>query len=160
MERWGRMGGGGGAMAHVGGMGAMAHPGGMGAGRNMHAMAYSGGMSGGRNMHAGSIAHNGGMGENTSQKARMEITSSRGDRDRFVAHEDHSHKHFAERDFDHGRNFNHDNRHRVFRNGVWFWAYGPDYYSYNDDCWWLLKRARTTRSGYWWNRYNACVGYY
>ena len=29
-----------------------------------------------------------------------------------------------------------------------------------DDCSWLLRHAQTTGSGYWWSRYNACVGYY
>ena len=157
--RMGSGGGGGGAMARAGGMGAMAHPGGMGAGRNMHAMAYNGGMGGGRNMRAGSIAHNGGMGERHFAEGPHGNHVSRGDRDRFVAREDHSHKHFAERDFDHGRDFDHDNRHRVFRNGVWFWAYGPGYYAYNDNCYWLLRRARYTGSGYWWSRYNACAYY-
>jgi hypothetical protein len=63
-----------------------------------------------------------------------------------------------DRDHDHDK-FNHFNRHRVFRNGVWVWLYGPDYYA-GDDCSWLLRRAQTTGSGYWWSRYNACVGYY
>ena len=71
---------------------------------------------------------------------------------------DHDHKHVAMNDHDHDK-FNHFNRHRVFRNGVWVWIYGPDYYA-GDDCSWLLRRAQTTGSGYWWSRYNACVGYY
>jgi hypothetical protein len=37
--------------------------------------------------------------------------------------------------------------------------YGADYYA-GDDCSSLLRRAQTTGSGYWWSRYNACVGYY
>ena len=71
---------------------------------------------------------------------------------------DHDHKHVAMNDHDHDK-FNHFNRHRVFRNGVWVWIYGPDYYA-GDDCSWLLRRAQTTGSGYWWSRYDACVGYY
>ena len=70
---------------------------------------------------------------------------------------DHDRKHVASRDHDHDKN--HFNRHRVFRNGVWVWVYGSDYYA-GDDCYWLLRRAQTTGSGYWWSRYNACVGYY
>lgn len=61
----------------------------------------------------------------------------------------------------HDRNkFSHLNRHRVFRNGVWIWAYGPGYYAYND-CYWLRRQAIITGDPYWWNRYNACrYGYY
>jgi hypothetical protein len=63
-------------------------------------------------------------------------------------------EHFAE----HG-NFDHFHRHRVFRNGVWVWVYGPGY-AYSD-CGWLLRRAEITGSPYWWNRYRACeYGYY
>jgi hypothetical protein len=71
---------------------------------------------------------------------------------------DHNRGRFAERD----RNFDnhHGHGHRVFRNGAWVWVYGPDYYAYGDDCYWLLRRARVTGSPYWWSRYNACVGYY
>jgi hypothetical protein len=42
---------------------------------------------------------------------------------------------------------------------VWVWVYGPDYYTYADDCYWLRQRALATGSPYWWDRYNACVGY-
>jgi hypothetical protein len=69
---------------------------------------------------------------------------------------DHDDRHFSSRDHDH----DHFNRHRVFRNGVWVWAYGPDYYAGNDDCAWLLNRAEVTDSPYWWRRYNLCIGYY
>ena len=59
---------------------------------------------------------------------------------------------------------NHNNRHRVFRNGAWVWIYGPDYYyddyAYGGDCYWLRQQAYATGSPYWWSRYNACVGYY
>lgn len=65
---------------------------------------------------------------------------------------------FAER---HDNNHDHDRfRRRVFRNGVWVWVYGPDYYAYSGDCWWLRRQALATGSPYWWSRYNACVGYY
>jgi hypothetical protein len=47
----------------------------------------------------------------------------------------------------------------VFRNGVWVWVYGPDYYAYGDDCWWLRRQALETGSPYWWSRYNACISY-
>jgi len=66
------------------------------------------------------------------------------------------HRRFSERDHDFDR---FHNRHRVFRNGVWVWAYGPDYYSYND-CWWVRERALATGSPYWWSRYKYRVGYY
>jgi hypothetical protein len=83
-----------------------------------------------------------------------------GDRDRFVERHDRGdrfeHRRFANRGDDFDR-FNH--RHRVFRNGVWVWVYGPDYYAYND-CWWLRRQALITGSPYWWSRYNYCVGYY
>jgi hypothetical protein len=83
-----------------------------------------------------------------------------GDRGRFVERHDRGerfeHRRFAERGHDFDR-FNH--RHRVFRNGIWVWVYGPDYYAYND-CWWLRRQARVTGSPYWWSRYNHCVGYY
>ena len=55
---------------------------------------------------------------------------------------------FAERDHDRNHDFDHNGRHRVFRNGVWIWVYGPDYYSYND-CWWLRERALATGNPYW-----------
>ena len=95
-----------------------------------------------------------------------------GDRGRFAERHEHSdrdraerhdrgdrfkHWRFAERDHDHDFDrFHH--RHRVFRNGVSVWVYGPDY-TYND-CWWLRRPALITGSPYWWRRYNYCVGYY
>jgi hypothetical protein len=81
--------------------------------------------------------------------------------DRFVERSDRlEHRRFAERGHDFDR-FHY--RHRVFRNGVWVWVYGPDYYAYDDyggDCWWLRRQALITGSPYWWSRYNSCVGYY
>ena len=74
---------------------------------------------------------------------------NRGDRNRRVAerHDNHDHDRFH-------------NRHRVFRNGAWVWVYGPDYYAYGDNCYWLRQRAYATGSPYWWSRYNACLSYY
>ena len=68
---------------------------------------------------------------------------------------DHDDRHFSNRDHDN----DHFNRHRVFRNGVWVWVTGPDYYA-GDNCAWLLDRAEVTGSPYWWRRYNLCIGYY
>jgi hypothetical protein len=51
-------------------------------------------------------------------------------------------------------------RHRVFRNVVWVWVYGPDYYAYGGDFYWLRQQELATGSPYWWLRYNACMGYY
>ena len=53
--------------------------------------------------------------------------------------------------------------HRHFRRGlvvgVPLAAYGA--YYYGSGCEWLRRRAIYTGSGYWWNRYYACVdGYY
>jgi hypothetical protein len=45
-------------------------------------------------------------------------------------------------------------------NGAWVWVYGPHYYAYGDDCWWLRRQALATGSQYWWSRYNACISYY
>ena len=84
-------------------------------------------------------------------------------RDRGHDHGDRNrpdHRRFAERDRDHGHDFDHHGRHRVFRNGAWVWIYGPDYYAYGDDCYWLRRQALATGSPYWWSRYNACVSYY
>ena len=76
----------------------------------------------------------------------------RGNNGEFAEHNGRAHNRFAEgnHDFDH----HHGNGHRVFRNGVWVWAYGPDYYAYGD-CGWLLRRAEVTGSPYWWSRYDA-----
>jgi hypothetical protein len=48
-------------------------------------------------------------------------------------------------------------RGRVFAYGAPF----VGYYAYsNYSCDWLLQRARTSGSDYWWDRYEACVGDY
>lgn len=142
-------GGGGGGGAHFSGMGGGGAPMGhaMG-GWGGHAMGGSGphAMGGnGPHMHGGNFAENGGR------------NFRRGNNGEFAEHNGRAHEHFAEgdHDFDH----HHGNGHRVFRNGVWVWAYGPDYYAYGD-CGWLLRRAEVTGSPYWWNRYDACIGYY
>jgi hypothetical protein len=53
-------------------------------------------------------------------------------------------------------------RHRHFRRGIIVGAplaYGA--YYYGSGCEWLRRRAAYTGSGYWWDRYYACVnGYY
>lgn len=75
-------------------------------------------------------------------------------------YKDHGNKHYAMKDHDHDHDHgNIHNRHRVFRNGVWVWGYGPDYTAYGDDCGWLRRQAIITGSPYWWSRYNACGGY-
>jgi hypothetical protein len=89
--------------------------------------------------------------------AQGDVRESRRGHGDFADHNGRDSGRFAERDrdFDH----HHGHAHRVFRNGVWVWVYGPDYY-YAGDCGWLLRRARVTGSPYWWSRYDACVGYY
>ena len=37
---------------------------------------------------------------------------------------------------------------------------GYDDYGYASDCYWLKRKALHTGSGYWWNRYYACVEAY
>ena len=139
-------GGGGGGAAHMGG-------GGGGGGGGPHAMGAAGphamggngphGMGNGPHMRSGNFAQG-------------DVRESRRGHGDFADHNGRNNGRFAERDrdFDH----HHGNAHRVFRNGVWVWAYGPDYYA--GDCDWLLRRARVTGSPYWWSRYNTCVGYY
>jgi hypothetical protein len=54
-------------------------------------------------------------------------------------------------------------RHFRHRNHGSFFAVAPFYYSdygYADGCYWLRRRALYTGSGYWWNRYYACVNGY
>jgi hypothetical protein len=50
----------------------------------------------------------------------------------------------------------HHFHHRVFVVGGPF-AYG---YYYGDGCYWLRRRALYTGSGYWWDRYDACINSY
>ena len=79
------------------------------------------------------------------------------DGDKRHAYKDNNKRHaYNDRDHDHDK---FHNRHRVFRNGVWVWVYGPGYTTYGDDCYWLRRQAIITGSSYWWDRYNACVGY-
>ena len=136
----------------------VAHPGGgphgMG-GSGPHGMGGNGphAMGGnGPHMHdMGNRPHGGNFAESGGRNFR------RGNNGEFAEHNSRMHERFAEgnHDFDH----HHGNRHRVFRNGVWVWTYGSDYYAYGD-CGWLLRRAEVTGSPYWWSRYDACIGYY
>ena len=46
--------------------------------------------------------------------------------------------------------------------GYRHYGYAPAYYvasGYGGGCSWLKQRAHNTGSAYWWNRYNACIGY-
>lgn len=86
----------------------------------------------------------------------------RGDRGRYADRNRGDHRRYADRGRDHD---NHHGRHRVWRNGAWVWLYGPGYYAYDnyaygDNCYWLRQQAYATGSPYWWDRYNACIGYY
>jgi hypothetical protein len=60
-----------------------------------------------------------------------------------------------------GNKFAFRHRHRFIGVGVPL-AYGYGYYGYTSSCYWLRRRALDTGSGYWWNRYYACLdgGYY
>ena len=114
--------------------------------------------SGGRN-YSGPHSY---AGRNFDRSPRASRNYS-GDRGRYADHNRGDHRRYAERGRDNNHN-NHNNRHRVFRNGAWVWIYGPDYYyddyAYGGDCYWLRQQAYATGSPYWWSRYNACVGYY
>ena len=68
-------------------------------------------------------------------------------------------KQYAYNDRHHNNHGNFNNRHRVFRKGAWIWVYGSGYTAYGNDCYWLRRQAAITGSPYWWDRYNACVGY-
>ena len=133
------MGGGGGR--HYGGGGGGRHYGGGGGGKH-----YGGG--GGKHYayKGGGKQYGGGGGKQYAYKDH--------------GNKDHGNKRYAMKDHDHHDRGNIHNRHRVFRNGVWVWAYGPSYYAYGDDCLWLRRQALITGSPYWWNRYNACISYY
>lgn len=158
----GGMGGGGGggraALGGGGGGGRVALGGGGGGGRAVSSRSFSVGSS---HFKGGKMAGGNITGGRSFSKHLNSGPGFKG-HDRFVANnwksgKHHDNNHLAMRDHDH--NFNHFNRHRVFRNGVWISAYGPDYYA-GDDCWWLLRQAQVTGSPYWWSRYNACVSYY
>lgn len=146
-------GGGGGGGAGSGGGGGHISAGGGGGGP---ATASGGPRGGGPGMGGGPRAGGHAMNEGGgSREFNREGSRDHGDRGRFVEG-DRDHRH-AERGHDHDHDFDNRGRHRVFRNGVWVWVYGPDY-SYND-CGWLRVRALDTGSPYWWNRYHYCVGY-
>ncbi len=130
-------GGGHGGGHHYGGGGG--HHYGGGGGRH-----YGGG-GGGRYAYHGGGRHYGGGGNHYAYKNH--------------GYKDHGNKHYANKDHDHHDHGNIHNRHRVFRNGVWVWAYGPGYTAYGDDCYWLYREASITGSPYLWDRYYACVGY-
>jgi hypothetical protein len=146
------------ALGNTGAVTLVGHGGG-GAGHAFSSRSFSG-SSGHFKMAGGNFT-----GGRTFSKHSLDSGPSFKGRDRFVGNNwnggknlhEHHNQHFAMHD--HDRDFNHFNRNRVFRNGVWVWAYGPGYYA-GDDCWWLLRQARVTGSPYWWSRYDACVGYY
>jgi hypothetical protein len=59
-----------------------------------------------------------------------------------------------------GGKHHHHNRRRFRGYGYAapFVGYGAYYYGgYGDDCRWLRRRALTTGSAYWWDRYYACI---
>jgi hypothetical protein len=159
----GHMGGGmghigGGGMGRIGGMGHVGHLGGSPAfsGVHPHAQSFAGGGGG----YPGSYAvhpHGGPRYANRS-------FDYNGPGGRYAEHHGnrYDHRHYAENGHDH----NHYYRHRVYRNGAWVWVYGPgyyygpDYYAYGGECYWLRQQAYATGSPYWWSRYNACLGYY
>ncbi len=61
-----------------------------------------------------------------------------------------------------GSFFRHRGHHRDRDFGVFFGAPFVGSYAYQDDghsCGWLHRRAVRTGSSYWWDRYEACVGY-
>ena len=71
----------------------------------------------------------------------------------------HDHNNFDHNHFVHNRNF-HDHFHNnVFIAGIGWW---PGYYGYGygyGGCGWLYRQAVYSGSPYWWDRYNACIGY-
>ena len=139
----GRGGGGGGGMKSGGGGGGHAMRGGGGGGYKGGGGGYKGG-GGGYKGGGKSYAYKGGGGGYKGGG-------------KSYAYKDGDKRHaYKDRDHDHDK-FHH--RHRVFRNGVWVWVYGPGYTAYGDDCYWLRRQAIITGSPYWWDRYNACVGY-
>ncbi len=151
----GHMGGGGGGGAHFGGMGgsgarfaAIGGNGGMG----MHSAPHMGNsfahMSG---SHGGRIDRGGDFNNHIARSGNFNGNVGR-------------HERFANKwngnwngnRHDHDHHPGHFNRFYAYPN-----FYGG-YYAYNDygygSCNWLYRRAVTTNSSYWWNRYYACAG--
>jgi hypothetical protein len=169
----GGYGGGGGGMGHAGGGGGMGHVGGGGGAPHFSggggAPRFSGGaphvgtrnfaaQGGGANYHAHPYS---GPRPYTGPRYTNRDFDHTGPHGRYTNHR-YDNRHYAEGGHDH----DHYYRHRVYLNGAWVWVYGPgyyygpDYYAYGDDCWWLRRQALATGSPYWWSRYNACVAYY
>jgi hypothetical protein len=143
---WGHGGGPGGGWGHGGGPGGLALRGGPGHMSPMNRGGEHYAFKSGGPKYGGNYGHVNRGGDHYAFKGH--------DHDNF----DHG-KHrqaFNDRNHDHHGDFH---RHRVFRNGVWVWVYGPDYTAYGNDCYWLRRQAIITGSPYWWDRYNACVGY-
>jgi len=95
-----------------------------------------GGGNGGRGGHGGWSGHHGSHGghhRGFSSGHRFSGTP-------------HAHRHFHHRRF-HGR---------AFIDGPYYNGYG----AYDNSCYWLRRRAQYTGSGYWWNRYYACLSAY
>ena len=61
-----------------------------------------------------------------------------------------------------GHDHDHHFHNRRFVNNVFIggYPYYDDYYYGGGDCYWLQRQAAITGSPYWWNRYQACYGYY
>ena len=146
----GHMGGGGGGGAHFGGMGgsgarfaAIGGNGGMG----MHSTAHMGNsfahMSG---SHGGRIARGGDFNNHIARSGNFNGNVGR-------------HERFANNW--NGNGHGHGHHHYYNRFYAYPYFYGG-YYAYNDygygSCNWLYRRAVTTNSSYWWNRYYACAG--
>ena len=140
-------GGGGGGMKSSGGGGGMKSGGGGGHAMRGGGGGYKGAYRGGGGGYKGGDKHYAYKGGGGGYK----------DDGKHYAYKDNNKRHaYNDRDHDHDK---FHNRHRVFRNGIWVWVYGPGYTTYGDDCYWLRRQAIITGSSYWWDRYNACVGY-
>lgn len=155
----GKKGGGGGGHARGGGGGGGKHARGGGGGRH-----YGGGGGGKRYAHGGGgggkrYYGGGGGGKRYYGGDGGGKRYHGGDGGKRYANKDHNNRHYAMKDRDHHDHGNIHNRHRVFRNGAWVWVYGTGYTAYGGDCYWLHRQAIITGSPYWWDRYNACVGY-
>ena len=61
-----------------------------------------------------------------------------------------------------GNRHDHDHHHGHFNRFYAYPYFYGGYYAYSGDgygsCNWLYRRAVTTNSAYWWNRYYACAG--